>query len=135
MPSFAFVDAKVTVGGTDLSSYVRQVSLSMQADQLDDTAMGDTYRSRIGGLKDWSVNLEFNSDFAAGAVDATLFSLYGTVVTVTIKPTGAATSGTNPMYSGPVLISAHNPIGNSVGDLATNSVTWQGAGALARATS
>ncbi|MFI7072048.1 radical SAM protein [Micromonospora sediminicola] len=135
MPSFAFTDAKVTVNAVDLSSYVRQATLNVQADQLDDTAMGDSYRSRIGGLKDWSVNLEFNSDFAAGAVDATLWPLLGTVVTVTIKATSAANSATNPQYSGPVLISAHNPIGNSVGDLATNSVTWQGAGALARATS
>ncbi|WFE41955.1 radical SAM protein [Micromonospora sp. WMMD998] len=135
MPSFAFTDAKVTVNAVDLSSYVRQATLNVQADQLDDTAMGDSFRSRIGGLKDWSVSLEFNSDFAAGAVDATLFPLLGSVVTVTVKATSATTSATNPQYSGPVLVSAYNPIGNSVGDLATNSVTWQGAGALARATS
>ncbi|MEU4589995.1 radical SAM protein [Micromonospora aurantiaca (nom. illeg.)] len=135
MPSFAFTDAKVTVNAVDLSSYVRQATLNVQADQLDDTAMGDSFRSRIGGLKDWSVNLEFNTDYAAGAVDATLWPLLGTVVTVTIKPTGAATSATNPIYSGPVLVSGLTPVGGSVGDLATNSVTWQGAGALARASS
>lgn len=134
MGSFAFVDAKVTVNSVDLSQYVRQVSISASADQLDDTAMGDTFRSRLGGLKDWSINLEFNSDFAAAAVDATLWSLLGTTTTVTVKATSAATSATNPIYSGPVLVSALTPVGGSVGDLATVGVTWQGAGALTRAT-
>lgn len=135
MATFAFTDASVVVDGTDLSDHVRQVSLTVSADELDDTAMGDTYRSRIGGLKDWSVTLEFNSDFAASEVDATLFPLLGDAVTVTIKPTSAAVGATNPSYSGSVLVSQANPIGNSVGDLATVSVTWPGAGALTRATS
>ena len=135
MASFAFTDAKVTVGGTDLSAYVRQVTLNVNADELDDTAMGDTFRSRIGGLKDWSVNLEFNQDFAAGAVDATLWPLLGTTTTVTVKATSAANSATNPQYSGSVLVSQVNPLTNGVGDLATTSITWNGAGTLSRLTS
>lgn len=134
MAEFAFTDASVVVDGTDLSDKVRQVTLSVSADELDTTAMGDTYRSRIGGLKDWSVGLEFNSDFAASEVDATLFPLLGTVVTITIKPTSSAVGATNPSYSGSVLVSQANPIGNSVGDLATVSVQWPGAGTLTRAT-
>lgn len=135
MATFAFTDASVVINGTDLSDHVRQVTLSVQADELDDTAMGDTFRSRIGGLKDWSVSLEFNSDFAASEVDATLWPLLGTVTTITIKPTSGSVSATNPSYSGSVLVSQVNPIGGSVGDLATVSVTWQGAGALTRSTS
>ncbi|MCI0689693.1 MAG: hypothetical protein L0Y54_21025, partial [Sporichthyaceae bacterium] len=95
---------------------------------------GDVYRSRIGGLKTWSISLEFNADFAAGAVDATLFPLLGTTTTVKVRPTTAAISATNPEYSGSVLVTQVNPLGNSVGDLATVSVSWPGAGALARAT-
>lgn len=135
MGSFAFVDAKVTVNSVDLSAYVRQVTIDTSADQLEDTAMGDLFRSRLGGLKDWSVNIEFNADYAAGAVDATLWPLLGTVTTVTVKATSAANSATNPQYSGPVIVSGHTPVGGSVGDLATVGVTWQGAGALTRVTS
>ncbi|MEH1059397.1 radical SAM protein [Micromonospora sp. CPCC 206171] len=134
MGSFAFTDATVTVNGVDLSDWITQVSISISADELDDTAMGDTYRSRISGLKDWSVTLEFNADFVAGAVDATIWPLFGTVTTVTVKATSAANSATNPQYSGSVLVSQVNPIGNSVGDKATVSVTWPGAGALSRLT-
>lgn len=134
MPSFSFTDAKVTVNGVDLSTYVRQATINVSAAELEDTAMGDTFRSRVGGLKDWSVNLEFNQDFAAGAVDATLWPLLGTTTVVTVKATSAANSATNPQYSGSVLVSQYNPLTNGVGDLATTSVTWQGAGTLSRLT-
>ena len=134
MGSFSFTDAKVTVNGVDLSTYVRQATINVSAAELEDTAMGDTFRSRVAGLKDWSVNLEFNQDFAAGAVDATLWPLLGTTTVVTVKATSAANSATNPQYSGSVLVSQYNPLTNGVGDLATTSVTWQGAGTLSRLT-
>ena len=135
MATFSFVDASVVINSVDLSDHVRQVTLNVSAAELDDTAMGDTFRSRIGGLKDWSVTLEFNQDFAASEVDATLWPLLGTTTTITIKPTSGSVSATNPSYSGTVLVSQYNPLTNGVGDLATTSVTWQGAGALTRATS
>ena len=135
MAHFAFIDAVVSVNGTDLTDHVNQVSFNYSADELDDTAMGDTHRSRIGGLKDSGVTIGFHSDFAASEVDATLFPLLGTNVNVTVKATSAATSATNPLYTIPVLVSQVNPFGNSVGDLAGVSVTWPGAGAVTRGTS
>lgn len=135
MATFAFTDAFVSVDGTDLSNDVRQVSISFSTDELDDTAMGDTYRSRIGGLNDVSVSLEFNQDFASSQVDATLFPLLGTVVTVIVRPDSGSVSATNPNYTGDVLVNDYTPMGNSVGDLATVSVTWPGSGSWSRATS
>lgn len=135
MGSFAFIDARVEVNSVVLSGFCRGVTVNVSADELDDTAMGDTYRSRIGGLKDWSVAPEFNSDFAASAVDATIWPLLGTTTTVKVRPTSAAIAATNPEYSGTVLVSQYNPFSNSVGDLATSSATWPGAGTLSRATS
>lgn len=135
MASFAFVDARVEINSVVFTGLVRSVTLNVEAEDLEDTAFGDTYRSRIGGLKDWSVDLEFNQDFAASMVDVTLFPLLGTVVTVKVRPTTAVISATNPEYSGSVLVSEYNPLDGSVGDLATTSVSWPGAGTLARATS
>lgn len=135
MAVFSFNDASVVVNSVDLSDHVAQVTIETSADDLDDTAMGDTYRSRIGGLKDWSVTLRFHQDFAASEVDATIFPLLGTTTTITIKPTSAAVSATNPSYSGSVLVNDYKPLDGSVGDLAGVSVTWPGAGTLTRATS
>jgi len=133
--SFAFTDASVTINSVDLSDHVRSVTLNIEAEDLEDTAMGDTFRSRIGGLKDWSIDIEFNQDFAASEVDATIFPLLGTVVAVEVRPTSSSVSSTNPKFSGNVLVSEYNPLDGSVGDLATTSVSWPGAGALTRATS
>ena len=135
MATFAFTDASVVINSVDLSDHVRQVTLDVSFDELDDTAMGDTYRSRLGGLGDWSMTVEFNQDFAASEVDATIWPLMGTTTTVTVKPTSSAVGATNPSYSGSVLVNDYSPLSNSVGDLATVSVTWPGAGTLTRATS
>lgn len=135
MASFAFIDARLEINSVVLSGFCKAVTLNISADELDDTAFGDTFRSRIAGLKDWSVQLEFNSDFAASAVDATLYPLLGSTTTTKVRPTSAAIGSTNPEYSGSALVSQYNPMGNSVGDLATVSVQWPGAGTLSRATS
>lgn len=134
MATFAVTDASVTVGGTDLSDHVRQVSINVSAEELDDTAMGDDWHSRLAGLKDWSVTVEWNQDFAASSVDATIWAAFGTTAAIVFKPTSAAVGATNPSYTGDALISDYTPIDSSVGDLAVVSTTWPGAGALARAT-
>lgn len=135
MATFATTDYDVTVNSVDLSDHVRAVTADISIDELDDTAMGDDSRSRIGGLKDVSVTVEFNQDFAASEVDATLWAAFGTVIDVVVVPTSGSVSATNPSYTFPVLVSSYSPFSNSVGDLATVSVTWPGSGTVTRATS
>jgi hypothetical protein len=135
MANYAFTNALVTVNGVDLSDQVAAVSLEVSGDSLDNTAMGDTYRSRIGGLLDTSWTITFHNDHAASEVETTLWSAINTVVTCTLKPVNAATSATNPLFRQSVHISGFAPVGGSVGDLAQVSVTWPGAGTLTRATS
>ena len=51
---------------------------------------------------------------------------------------GTATSAVrapgNPQYSGSCILESYPPLGNSVGELATGSISLQGNGPLARAT-
>ena len=132
MAAFSFDDASVVINSVDLSDHVRSITIDISAAELDDSAMGDDWRSRIGGVKDWSVTLEFNQGFAASEVDATLWPLLGTTTTITVKPTSDGVGATNPSYSGSVLVSDHKPLANAYGDLATMSVTYPGAGTLTR---
>ena len=136
MATFVLTDAVVTVNSVDLSDWCTSATISVEVDDQEDTAFGDTYRSRIGGLKDLSIDLDFNSDFAASAVDATIWPLVGTTTTVTIKATSASTSATNPLYSAVVLVTEYSPLDGGVGDLSTTSVSWPGSGGagLGRAT-
>lgn len=124
MSTLAFTDARVEVNSVDLSDWVTSVELPIEYEELEDTAMGDSARSRIAGLQDSTVSIAFNQDFAASAVDATLWAARGTVVTVKVRPTSAAIAATNPEYVGSYLISQYNPFGNSVGELATVEVEW-----------
>ena len=141
MAEFVFTDAFVSINGTDLSDHVRQVAINYSAELQDDTAMGDTTRSRLPGLLDWSIEVEFNQDYqdAPAKVDKTLFDLVGAAAfTVVVRPDNTAGVGVNnPNFtatSGAVLES-YSPLGGSVGDLATTSITLQAAGvALQRLT-
>lgn len=135
MASFAFIDGSLVFNSVTLTTFVTSMSLNVELEELEDTAMGDVWRNRLAGLKDYTLDVEFNSDFAASAVDATLWTAFGLIVPFTIKATTAATSATNPAYTGGLLVSQLAPIGGSVGELGKVSVTWPGSGALSRATS
>jgi len=123
----------VTVNSVDLTDHVTSVSFSSTAAELDTTAMGDANITRIGGLQDGSVTLEFLQDFAASSVYATLDALIGTVVTVEVTPTSDAVAATNPKKSVSCLVTEVPFIDSGVADLATISVTWPMSGAVTTA--
>jgi len=135
LAKFVLNDASVTINSVDLSDHVSSVTLEISADEIVTTSMGSTFNERVGGLKDGSLSIEFQSDFAASEVDATLWPLFGTVTSFVVKPTSDAVSATNPSYSGNILINQHIPVGNAVGELATMSVAYPTSGTITRATS
>ena len=134
MAKFYAQDYKVTIGTTVLSSAIASVTLDITSDEVETTAFGSTYRTRIGGLKDASVSFDFHQDFGAGSVDALLFPLMGSTVAVKIAPTSGTVSATNPQYEFTALCTQYQPFSGAVGDLATLSVTWPVSGEVTRAT-
>ena len=135
MSTFMLSNASITINSVDLSSYVTSVTLSQSADNLEDTAMGDTSRSYIGGLKSGTVDIEFNADFAAAKTEATIFPLVGTSTAVVIKPVDASVSVTNPSYSFNAVVTEWDTLNGSVGEIATHSISWPITGAITKATS
>jgi len=134
MAQLVLTDASVTINSVDLSDHVKSVTLNYSADMNDDSAMGDTTHSRIGGLKDWSLDIEFQQDYASSKVDATLFPLVGSTFTVIVIPVNDTVTATNPSFSGTGILESYPPIAGAVGDEALASVTIQSAGTLARNT-
>lgn len=134
MAKFVATDYSITLNGTDLSSSLQSVNLTIQSDEVETTTFGGGWKTMVGGLKSGSLQLNFFQDFAAGSVDATLWPLINTIGTVVIKPTGTAVSATNPSYTVPILISQYQPFNSSVGDAATLSVTFSTSGTVTRAT-
>jgi hypothetical protein len=134
MAKFATTDYVVRINGTDFSNTLNQAELTIEAEDLETTAFGSGFRTRIGGLKQASVTLQFMQDFAAASVDATLNPLVGTIATVVMIPQGTAISATNPSYTATCLVTQYSPMASSVGDLATFSITWPVSGTVTRGT-
>lgn len=135
MAAFVLTDAEVTINSVDLSDHVMSVTLNYSGDLQEQTAMGDSTRTRLSGLKDWSFEVNFKQDFAASEVDATLFPLIGgAAIAITVKATSATTSATNPEFQGNAILESYPPLGNAIGELAQTSVTFQADGDLTRAT-
>jgi hypothetical protein len=136
MAVFMANSVTVTINSVDLTDHITSVSgFNETCTDLQTTAMGETNVSRIGGLKDSSVSITFLNDFAASEVYATLASLLGTAVPVTITPVTGSVTATNPKKTGSCLVTELPFIDGSVGDLAEVSVTWPVTGAITTATS
>ena len=126
----------VKVNSVDLSDHVTSVTLNRTFDELEVTAMGDSGHKFIKGLEASSVTIDFLNDTASANVLATLQAAWGTNVTVVLlQDKGTAVSATNPLYTMTALINNTTDINGAVGDLGTQSVTWNVSGTVAVATS
>jgi len=136
MARIVLTDVGVIIGGTDLSDHVASVTINQNVDAVETTAFGDGGRTRVGGLEDSSITLDFHQDFASGDVDATIAPLVGGTASFDIGAfgTAVAASGTAPRYTGTVLLTEWTPLNGAVGDLSTASVTWPVSGVVTRGT-
>jgi hypothetical protein len=139
MAALVLTNAYVTINGVNLSDHITSITLNSTQDVIDTTAFSSTAaRTRVAGLADNSVTIEFQQDYAAASVEATIntagSSLVGTTTTVVIKPNGGTTSSTNPSYTLTALVSEWTPLNGAVGELATASVTWPISGTITKAT-
>jgi hypothetical protein len=125
----------LTVNAVDLSSLVSAVSISRSFDELEVTAMGDSGHKFVKGLEASSITIDFFNDEATSKTLQTLNSTWGTNTTVTVKQTSGATSATNPLYTMSCLVNNITPINGAVGDISTQSVTWNVSGTIAVTTS
>ena len=135
MAVFLSNNVGVKVNTVDLSDHVTSITLNRTFEELDVTAMGDTGRKAVKGLEASTVTIDFLNDTATANVLATLQAAWGTNVTVVLLQTkGTAVSATNPLYTMTCLVNNTTDINGAVGDLGTQSVTWNVSGAVAVAT-
>ena len=138
MARLVLTDAFVTFATVDISQYITSITLSSSLDVVETTGMSSTSRTRVAGLRDNQVTLEFNQDFASSALESIVngtTSTIGTAVTMVVKPVSGATTATNPSYTFSALVSEWQSLSGSIGDLATVSVTWPISGVITKATS
>ena len=134
MAQLVLTNADITVNGVVLSNRANSVELNYEIESVEVTSFG-TNRSFVGGLQNNTITIEFMQDFVAANVEATIFPLVGQQTSVTVRPSAASTSATNPLYTvSGTFLSSHTPVSGAVGELAMTSLTFTG-GTLVKTTS
>jgi hypothetical protein len=134
MARIVLTNAYVLFGSTDISDHVSSISLSSSYDIVETTAFGQTAKTRVAGLADNSVTLEFHQDYATSSIEQTIYPTLGTAVTISVKPVNATTTTINPQYGFSAVISEWTPVNGAVGELSTASVSWPISGAITKTT-
>jgi hypothetical protein len=130
-------NAFFSIGGTDLSAFLRQMNAPQEIEAQDDTVMPDTFRSSAGGLTNWSVDCEFNQGYAAGEPDTVISALLVSPYTsaIVLRPDAGVVASTNPQWAGTALITNYTALQGSVGDQAIATLNMVAASVLTRTTS
>ena len=135
MAVFLSNNVGVKVNSVDLSDHVTSVTINRSFDELEVTSMGDLGHRFVKGLEASSITIDFLNDTASANVLATLQAAWGTNVTIVLLQTkGTAVSATNPLYTATCLINNTTDINGAVGDLSTQSITFNVSGTVAVAT-
>ena len=117
----------VTINSVDMTDQCTSAVFTRLIESLESTAFGQTNRSYVGGLENSTLTVTMYNSFAASETYATLAALVGTSTTVTIKPTSAATSATNPLSTLTGCYLETLPIVNAaLGALDTIDITFTG---------
>jgi hypothetical protein len=117
----------LTINAVDLTDMCSAATLTYLVEALEDTAFGTNARTYTAGLVNNEVTLTMYASFAASETYATLQPLVGTKTTITLKPTSAVDSATNPRFVLTDCYLESLPIINaSLGELSTYDITFMG---------
>jgi len=137
MSKISLTDAVVKINSVDLSQWAFNVDLHLEKEKLETSGFNSAgAKSFIPGAKDEEFIVSFRQDFAASAVDATLWPLYsgGTAFPISVQPTSGSTTSTNPLYSGTANLYEYHPLDAAFGEVANTQVTFSVTGGISRST-
>ena len=121
-------DSYFSVDGTDISSYVNQLSLSRDVNTLETTSFGSDQATFVVGIEGLSISGSANFDSTADGVFAGLFD--GSQVAFEYRPNNTAGQ---PKYSGNAFVTNYT-IDSSATDLVSVSFSLIVTGAVTRGT-
>jgi len=129
----------IVLNGGTVSTYAIQCTVSVEWDIQPTTNFGSNgWTEGVQGLGSGTLDIEWNQDYAAGAIDSIVWALSTAAVGTTsieVRPASTAAAGSStPKYTGSVVLTGWSPIDSAVGDVATVSTSWPFTGAVTRAT-
>jgi hypothetical protein len=121
--------ASITIAAVDLSAFVKSVTITQTAEEKDITAFGQAAMARAAGLRDYELSIDWYMSYAVSPSPyAVIQTLIGTAATCIVKKSTAATSATNPSFSGSFLVTEFPFIEAEHGEVHEFSTTWPYAG-------
>lgn len=133
MAKIVLTDVKVLINSVNLSDHISSITIDSKTDVVDTTGFSSTAKTKVAGLKDNSVTIEFYQDFATSNVEQTIYPLLGTATTIIVSPLSTSNGIVgNPTYTFSALVSEWTPLKGGIGELATASVTWSIDGAVTK---
>lgn len=119
-------DPAIIVNGVNFSDHCSSVEINLSKDEVETTNFSGSGRERVAGLKDDNFVINFQQDFAAAQVDATLYPLFNneTEFTVEVRPFATAVSPTNPKWTATCILLEYQPLSGDVGSLSETEVTF-----------
>lgn len=124
----------VTIGaatpGTDITDQCKSAVLTQLTEALESTAFGSNGRRYTAGLQNHQCVLTFLMSYASSETYALLQPLVGTQCYVSVKPTSAVDSATNPKFElAETYLESLDVVNANIGELSEVQITLQG-GAL-----
>ena len=134
MGVFVLNNALVTINAVDLSTRATSVTINYEREAVESTAFGSGGRTFVAGLENNSCDVELQQDLATSMVEATIFPIVGTSVTLILRNDAGAVAATNPTYTiTGAYLATHTPLNAGVGEMGTTSLSFQG-GTLVKTT-
>ena len=118
----------ISVGGVNLSSMIKSVTVTQTAEEKETTAFGQLAMARVSGLRDYEISIDWYGDYDASSVYATMQPLIGTAVTCIVRKASAVAGATNPQFSGSFVVTEFPFIEAEHGEVHEFSTTWPFAG-------
>ena len=117
--------------GLNAIAEIRSYSVEETADTVEDTSMGDAYRTFKTTLKGWSGSVDVFWDETD--TNGQVAMVVGTEVTANFFPEGASAGVTEKYYSGTAIVTGRTVTGSFDG-MVESTITLQGTGALTLST-
>ena len=123
-------EGTVKVGANAIAE-IRSYSVEETADTVEDTSMGDAYRTFKTTLKGWtgSVDVFWDETDTNGQVAMVV----GTEITANFYPEGASAGVSEKYYTGTAIVTGRTVTGSFDG-MVESTITLQGTGALTLST-
>jgi hypothetical protein len=112
MSKYLLTNAKVTVAGTDLSSFAFSLDTPEEREEVDVSGFNPNgTREYLPGLRDQTITVGFLQGFGSAEPHRVLQPLFqsGTTFAILVQPDATAgTSASNPTFSGTASLYAYN---------------------------